>query len=72
MDTIIKPIQPSGAECVGDYLLDRRALAEVIGMSPEAISVDLCRGKFPIQPLRIGRRLRWRASDVRRFIEEGR
>ena len=57
---------------VGDGLLDKRELAAVLGLSPGAVSVMLCRQKFPIEPIRIGARLRWRLSDVRQFIESGR
>lgn len=55
---------------VGDALIDRADLAEVIGMTPGAISVALHRGCFPLQPIRIGRRLRWRLSDVRTYLTQ--
>lgn len=57
-------------EILNDSLLDRRGLAAVVGMSPEAISTALCRGEFPLQPIRIGRRLRWRRSSVERWMDQ--
>jgi predicted DNA-binding transcriptional regulator AlpA len=54
---------------VGECLLDKRELAAFLGMTPNAIGAAMCRGQFPLQPLRIGSRLRWRASDVRAWIE---
>lgn len=56
---------------VGDCLLDRRGVASILGMTAAAISVAMCRGIFPIKPVRIGSRIRFRASDVRQFIERG-
>ena len=58
-------------EAVGDCLLDRKAVAEVLGVSPGALNVARHRGTFTLEPVRFGRRLRWRASDVRRWIEQG-
>jgi predicted DNA-binding transcriptional regulator AlpA len=59
------------AEIVGDSLLDLQTLAAFCGLSPGAVRTAIFRNTFPIPPLRIGRRLRWRASDVRRFLESG-
>jgi predicted DNA-binding transcriptional regulator AlpA len=56
------------SEIVGDRLLDRAAMAEVLGISPGAILVSLSRGRFPIAPLKIGSRLRWRLTDVQRYL----
>ncbi|MCB2141468.1 helix-turn-helix domain-containing protein [bacterium] len=54
---------------VGDALLDTRALAKIVGMSANAVRVALCRGTFPLRPMRLGSRLRWRASAVREWME---
>jgi predicted DNA-binding transcriptional regulator AlpA len=56
---------------ISDRLLDRDDLGELLGMSGPAISVALSRNKFPIKPIRIGRRLRFRLSDVNAFIANG-
>jgi predicted DNA-binding transcriptional regulator AlpA len=56
------------SEIVGDRLLDRTAMAEILQISPGAILVALSRGRFPIAPLKIGSRLRWRLTDVQRYL----
>ena len=57
-------------ELVGDQLLDRNAVAEVFGISPNALNVAHFRGRFPVQPIKVGGRLRWRLSDIRKFLAE--
>jgi len=59
------------AEIVGDQLLDRRAVAEIFGVSPNSINISQWRGTFPVKPIRIGHRLRWKASDIRAFLATG-
>lgn len=59
----------SNTGAVGDCLLDRRGVGEILGMTAAAISVALCRNTFPLQPIRIGSRLRWRASAVRDYLD---
>lgn len=58
-----------GLEAVGDVLLDRHEVGRILGMSPSAISVAMCRNRFPLKPIRIGSRLRWRASAVRQYLD---
>ena len=53
---------------VGDCLLTTREVATLVGMTPNALAVDLCRGRFPIAPIKLGSRNRFRLSDVRNFI----
>jgi predicted DNA-binding transcriptional regulator AlpA len=57
------------AELVGDCFLNRKDIAGIFSMTPGAVSVALSKGTFPIAPIRIGRRIRWRLSDVKKFIE---
>ncbi len=59
------------AELVGDSLLDRRQVGALLGMTENAIGAAMSRGLFPseLTPIRIGRRLRWRASTVRRWLD---
>jgi predicted DNA-binding transcriptional regulator AlpA len=68
---MISRTNDTAIQAVGDYLLDRRGVALVLGMSPAAINVARHRGTFALEPVRIGSRLRWRASDVRRWIADG-
>ena len=68
---MISPTNETAIQAVGDFLLDRRGVALVLGMSPAAVNVARHRGTFALEPVRIGSRLRWRASDVRRWIADG-
>lgn len=56
------------AEGVGDCLLTSREVGLIIGKSAIAIAADLCRNKFPITPVKLGNRNRFRLSDVRAFL----
>jgi len=42
----------------------------LLHVSPRAIHKWLSSGKFP-RPLRLGRVLRWRMSDIKRFLDCG-
>jgi predicted DNA-binding transcriptional regulator AlpA len=68
---IFELITPPAAALIGDCLLDSEALGEVLGLDAQAIRLALHRGRFPIRPIKLGRRLRFRATDVRRYIETG-
>jgi len=57
-------------EIRNDRLLDTKQLGEFLGVSPGAIRTGLCRGEFPLQPIRLGSRLRWRESTVLRWLED--
>jgi predicted DNA-binding transcriptional regulator AlpA len=50
-------------------MLNRKELAKILLMTPNAIGAALCRGTFPIKPIRIGKRTRWKSSDVLRYLE---
>lgn len=58
-----------GEAAVADCLLDSESLGRLLGMSRASIRVALCRGRFPLKPIRIGRRLRWRASVIRNWLD---
>lgn len=47
-----------------DQLLDAEQTAGLVGMSPSALRRAAERGRFPVEPVRIGRRLRWRRGDI--------
>ncbi len=51
-----------------DALMDIRDLSERLKVPPKTIRNKLSNGTWPIQPVRIGRALRWRESDVAREI----
>ena len=47
-----------------DELLDAEQAAKLVGMTPAALRRAAERGTFPVDALRIGRRLRWRRGDL--------
>lgn len=47
-----------------DALLDAEDAARLLGMSPAALRRAAERGRFPVPPMRLGRRLRWRRGDL--------
>jgi predicted DNA-binding transcriptional regulator AlpA len=51
-----------------DQLLDIHDLAKALKMQVKTIRNKLSNGTWPIAPLKIGRALRWRESDVVRMI----
>jgi predicted DNA-binding transcriptional regulator AlpA len=53
-----------------DRLLDIAELASRLKIPAKTIRNKLCDGTWPIPPLRIGRAVRWRESDVDRVIAD--
>ena len=53
---------------MGDQLVDIKDLGEQVKIPPKTIRNKLSNGTWPILPIRIGRALRWRQSDIDRFI----
>jgi predicted DNA-binding transcriptional regulator AlpA len=51
-----------------DRFLDIAELASRLKIPAKTIRNKLCEGTWPIPPLRIGRAVRWRESDVDRVI----
>jgi predicted DNA-binding transcriptional regulator AlpA len=51
-----------------DRLIDIDDLSKALKIPPKTIRNKLCNGTWPIQPVRIGRALRWRESDVSQMI----
>jgi predicted DNA-binding transcriptional regulator AlpA len=55
---------------MADRLLDIAELANRLKIPEKTIRNKLCEGTWPIRPLRIGRAVRWRESDVDRVIAD--
>lgn len=51
-----------------EQLIDINDLAAVLKVPAKTIRNKLSNGTWPIEPLRIGKALRWRQSDVDAFI----
>ena len=51
-----------------DRLIDRSEVAELLGIAPQTLAVWAMTGKH-LPVIKIGRRVKYRESDVRAFIE---
>jgi len=54
----------------GDVLVSRKQAARILTISPHTLSGWDCYKVFDLQPIRIGRCVRYRLSVLRRFVEE--
>jgi predicted DNA-binding transcriptional regulator AlpA len=55
-------------DSVEDRLIDINDLAQRLKIPAKTIRNKLSNGTWPIRPVRIGRALRWRETDVARLI----
>lgn len=51
-------------------LLDRKSAAKYLNVSPGTLAVWDCTGRYDLNPLKVGRAVRYRRSDLDRFLEE--
>jgi predicted DNA-binding transcriptional regulator AlpA len=51
-----------------EQLIDINDLAGILKVPAKTIRNKLSNGTWPIEPLRIGKALRWRSSDVDAFL----
>lgn len=49
-------------------LLDRKTAAKYLGLSPGTLAVWDCTKRYDLRPLKIGRAVRYRRSDLDKFI----
>jgi excisionase family DNA binding protein len=54
-----------------DKLLTRREAAELLTLEPATLAVWACHGRGPAY-IKVGRSVRYKMSDVEKFIEAGR
>jgi len=52
-----------------ERLIDINDLAEILKIPPKTIRNKLSNGTWPIEPLRIGKAVRWRSSDIEAFLQ---
>ena len=50
-----------------DWLIDINDLSQQLKIPPKTIRNKLSDGTWPLEPVRIGRALRWRQSEVERL-----
>jgi hypothetical protein len=53
-----------------DELLTAEAAAKLLGLTPAALRRASERGRAPVKPLHLGRRLRWRRGDLVALVRE--
>jgi hypothetical protein len=53
-------------------MLDTKAAASVLGVSPGSLEVDRSRRRWCIPHVRIGRKVLYKRSDLMAFIEQNR
>ncbi len=53
-----------------DVLVNRKAAAKFLNMSPNTLAVWDCTKRYDLKPIRIGRSVRYRQSELDRFIED--
>lgn len=64
------PTAPSASDTVATLLLDVRGVAVMVGCSSRSIYRLSDGGRMP-RPVKIGRLIRWRRSDVEAWIAAG-
>ena len=52
-----------------DILYDRRRAARYLGYKPNTLAVWDCTGRYDLKPIRIGRSIRYRLSELKRFAD---
>jgi excisionase family DNA binding protein len=50
-------------------LLTRNQAAEYLGVSPNTLAVWASTGRYPLPFVRVGRSVRYRRSDLEKFLE---
>lgn len=53
-----------------DRLLNRKEAGPYIGFSPGTLAVWDCTKRYDLKPIKIGRSVRYRLSDLDKFLEE--
>jgi len=67
----IKGMDESGrVQTMNERLIDINDLSKVLKINPKTIRNKLSNGSWPIEPMRVGKMLRWRVSDVEAFLSQ--
>ena len=69
MHSQTKPIPLDIAALAASYLLDDIQAAELLGISAGTLSVWRSVGRYALPYVKIGRRVKYKAGDLRDFIE---
>ena len=49
-------------------LLDRKTTAKYLGVSPDTLAVWDCTKRYDLRPIKVGRAVRYRKSDIDAFL----
>ena len=52
-----------------DTLLSRKQAAEYLGLKPETLAVWDCTKRYDLKPIKVGRAVRYRRSNLDNFLE---
>ena len=63
----MKKIMPS--HCYDDPLLTRKEAAEVLDCKESTLALWKCTKRYPLPYVKIGKNVRYRLSDLKKFIE---
>ena len=61
-------IESKRVQTMNERLIDINDLSKVLKINPKTIRNKLSNGTWPIKPMRVGKLLRWRISDVEAFL----
>ncbi|MDQ6482174.1 helix-turn-helix domain-containing protein [Dyadobacter sp. LHD-138] len=53
-----------------DVLVNRKAAAKYLNMSPNTLAVWDCTKRYDLKPIKIGRSVRYKQSDLDQFVED--
>ena len=52
-----------------NHLMDRKTAAKYLGISPNTLAVWDCTKRYDLKPLKVGRAVRYRKSDLDAFMQ---
>jgi len=55
---------------VTEPLMDRKTAAKYLGISPGTMAVWDCTKRYNLRPIKVGRHVRYRKSDLDKFLDE--
>jgi hypothetical protein len=55
---------------ITEPLMDRKAAARYLKVSPGTLAVWDCTKRYNLRPIKVGRNVRYRKSDLDSFLEE--
>ena len=53
-----------------DPLLTRKEAARYLGIAPNTLAVWACTKRYPLHPIKLGRSVRYRRSELERFLNQ--